>query len=85
MQLVNLALAAFVLKLPHPLLRDGVNVGGALGRGTFLKVNVGTPDKDAEENAEGDNRPGKLERVGTFNMYGLMAGTAAVPDREDND
>src|SRR5207253_9707178 len=55
MQFVDLALAFFVLKFPHPLLRDRVNVVGSLWRGTFLEVNVGTPDKDAEEDASGND------------------------------
>ena len=85
MQFVDLALAFFVLKFPHPLLRDRVDVGGSLWWGTFLEVNVGAPDKDAEEDASGNDRPGKFKRIGTFNVFSLMTGTATVPDREDND
>src|SRR5207244_5201024 len=63
MQLVDLPLPFRMLKLPHPLFCYGVNFGGTSWRGTFLKVNVGTPHKNAQEDAPGDNRPRELKSI----------------------
>src|SRR5260370_42367479 len=50
MQFVDLALAGGMLKLPHPLLTDDVNLSGVL-RWTILgKINFSAPRENAHRN-----------------------------------
>src|ERR1700722_6900775 len=65
-QFVDLARAFGVFELPHPLLGDDVDLGGVAGWGAAFEVDDGAPGKDHDKNAEGNNRPGQLERSGGF-------------------
>ena len=54
-QRVDLALAARMLELPHPLLAGGVDVERVVGHAREVEVEPRAPDEDADED-DGRNR-----------------------------
>jgi hypothetical protein len=60
-QLVDLALAADVLRLPHPALADDVDLHRVRWRRRDLEVQRGAPHEHHHRDDEGDERPGQLE------------------------
>ena len=85
-QLVDLALAAQVLELPHPLLADTIDLEGVGGRGVGPEVDVRPPDVREEEDDQRHYRPRDLEPIRAVHLRGpFVAGAAAVADREVED
>src|SRR5262249_17319746 len=68
-EFVDLTLSFGVLELAHPLLGDDVDFGGIARWRAALEENDRAPGEDDEENAERNNRPGKLQRCGTFDLF----------------
>src|SRR5947209_6173560 len=64
MQLVNLTLSFRVLKLPHPLLSDDVNLNRILWRPRQSEIDARSPDEDADKDEERDNRPTEFDPTG---------------------
>src|SRR5438309_1344 len=85
MEFVDLALTFHVLELPHPLLGDGVDLGGILGRLALLEAGDCAPGKEDHENAERNQAPGNLERVRAIDLLGALAGPLAVAHGEDQN
>src|SRR2546421_13104627 len=59
-QLVNFAMAFFVLKFPHPLFSHDVNFGGSARGSAFLEKDDRAPHEDHHENSEWYDRPGNF-------------------------
>src|SRR5208283_4223767 len=85
MEFVDFALASLVLEFPHPLLRDGVDLGSILRRGAFMEEDHRAPDVKHHHHAEGDDRPGDFQLVGTFDLFGALSLTFAEPDGENRE
>jgi hypothetical protein len=84
-QLVDLALAAHVLRLPHPPLADDVDLHRVGRRRRDLEVERGAPDEHHHRDDERDERPGQLEDQRAVDRRAdLGLGPAAVADREDH-
>src|SRR6266550_5546684 len=78
-QLVNFAMAFFVLKFPHPLFSHDVNFGGSARGSAFLEKDDRAPHEDHHENSEWYDRPGNFQYRGAFNLLGSVAGTTPIP------
>ena len=81
-EFVDFALPSLVLKLPHPLLGNGVNLGGILWRCALLEENNRSPNEKHQHHAEGDDGPGDFQMVGTFDLYGALPPAFPEPDGE---
>src|SRR6266581_9052192 len=77
-QLVNFAMAFFVLKFPHPLFSYDINFGGSARGSAFLEKDDGAPHEDDHENSEWYDRPGNFQYRRAFNLLGSVAGTATI-------
>src|SRR6185437_16086979 len=86
MQLVDLALAAGVLDLPHPLLADDVDFLAGCRRLVEPEIGAGAPDEEDEEADEGGARPGDLPMpafLGAVAPFGAAAAAKAKAVEED--
>src|SRR5579872_253218 len=83
MQCVDFALAIFVLGFPHPLLGHHIDLQRILGGSGFSHIDVGSPDEENHEDAEGNDDPGKFERkrAGHLFCYGML--TVPVTEYKD--
>src|ERR1700732_3899395 len=84
-QFIDLALAFGVLQLPHPLLGHDVHFRGVAGWSALLEIDHRAPEKNHQEHAHGDNRPGQLQGSGTCDLLCLYSGTVTKPGREEDD
>ena len=85
-QRVDLALAAGMLELPHPLFAGGVDVEGVVGHALDAEVEPRAPDEHDHEDEEGDDDPGRLERFRRLVVLGqLVLRRAAVLDGQPED
>jgi hypothetical protein len=89
-QLVDLALAARMLRLPHPLLADDKDLQRVCGRVVELQIEVRAPDREADEDQQRRRGPPDLPAPGL--LGGLVArGGARVPvlggeqDQQEDD
>src|SRR5205807_8800836 len=85
-QLVDLALAGSVLKLPHPLLADDVDFNRVFRRTVLVKVNLRAPEKDAHRNQQRNYRPERFQFGRAFDRARDLEGiAAAIFDDKEND
>src|SRR6266851_2905637 len=84
-QFIDLALAFGVLQLPHPLLSHDVDFRGVAGWSALLEIDHRAPEKNHQEHAHGDNRPGQFQGRGTFDLLCLYSGTMAKLSREKDN
>ena len=84
-QFVDLALAFFVLQLPHPLLGDDIDLGGAARRRALLEVDHRAPHEDHDKNTQRNHRPGHFQRGRAFDLFGCDPPAPAVANREHHD
>ena len=84
-QFVDLALAFFVLQLPHPLLGHDVDFGRAPRRSPLLEVDHRAPHEDHDENKQRNHRPGNFQRGRAFDLFRCDSPAAAIPDGEHHD
>src|SRR5678816_437861 len=85
MQRVNLTHAFGMLKLPHPLLGNGINLHCVTGRRSLPEVEDRAPCKEDQEKDHGEDRPGKFQGIGAFDLMGMVAGALAIFDGENDD
>ena len=85
-QFVNLALPGRVLKLPHPLLADDVNLHRVLGRTILSEINLRAPGEDAQGNQQRNHRPESFEfRRSLDRPRNLKSIATAVSNDKEND
>src|SRR5215469_11256384 len=83
MQRIDLALAARMLHLPHPLLADDVDLELAGRRIIEPDINEGTPDKGNEKQDQSGGGPADLPFPGLLDQVGARGtGAAAVDEAE---
>src|SRR5438445_1636882 len=78
MQLVDLARAIRVFKLPHPLLADGIDLHRAGGWTAEFEIEPTTPHKDDHRNGQRNRAPGNLQRDVAVNGHCHRVLLAAV-------
>ncbi len=84
-QFVDLALAARILELPHPLLAHHVNIH-RVGRGNGVqKEDLGAPPEEGEHHQEGDDGPGDFQPQRAVDGLRNFIAAAPVLDRKDED
>src|SRR5579884_339974 len=86
MQFVDLTLSFRVLKLPHPLLADDVNIECVVRDRIFLEINFRSPCEHEERDNERDDRPGTFKHHGTGNgpRYFVRVAPAVLYKKEKN-
>src|SRR5205823_5334521 len=84
-QLVNFAMAFFVLKFPHPLFSYDVNFGGSSRGSAFLEKDNRAPHEDDHENSEWYDRPGNFQYCRAFDLLGGVAGATPIPGGKGQD
>ena len=85
-QLVDLALAAGMLDLPHPLLADDIDVEIGRRRPVQPDVAFGAPHKQHEEGEQGSDGPGDLDGPALLPGVAARCGAAAaIADAEQPD
>src|SRR5262249_23810595 len=60
-QFVDFALTGRMLKLPHPLFTDDVDLERIFRWPVLFEIDFGTPDKEAERNQKWNYRPKRLK------------------------
>ena len=71
-----------MFELPHPLLRDRVDLHCVARRCALLEIDNGTPGKEDQESAHGQNGPGNFQHVRSLDLVGMMTGTFTIFDRK---
>ena len=85
MQRIDLMLSTRMLRLPHPLLADDIDVHRVGRRIVDPEVQQRAPDKDDQEQRQRNNRPGRLEQRRAFHLDGDRVLLLAIPNREAED
>src|SRR5262245_5899068 len=78
-QLIDLALAVQVLKLPHPLLADDIDVERLAWRVIDGEIEARSPDENSHRDEERDDAPHQFENHRPLNRAGYFA-IASTPE-----
>ena len=85
MKRIDLVLSARMLRLPHPLLADNIDVHRIGRRVVDSEVQQRSPDKHDQKERQRNDGPGRLEQSRTFYLNRNRMPLLPIADRETKD